>query len=118
MTFEAIYCPQCAHCYPYVVDALTLPCGHSIARTVKMKREIVGKYEIVAMKVRNSSQARARIMPDENGNLFVEFKKTGHHKWSLASLPAYRRWLEARSPKLLAAFEARGDVRRGAGARG
>ena len=114
MTFDLIYCPRCGHCYPRYEDAHTLPCGHSMAGTVKMWRETVGPYEVVAMKVSSRVRVEATLLPDGNGRRLVEYKKKGYKNKSLASLPAYLAHLERRAPALVAAFQARRDVRRGA----
>jgi hypothetical protein len=116
VTFYLIFCPSCGYCYPHYEDAHTLPCGHSMSGAVKMQRETVGRYEIIAMKIRNSSQAKATIMPGDNGDKLAEYKPKGYKKTTLASLGAYLNSLGRRNPKLRAAFEARRDVRRGAGA--
>ena len=114
MTFDLVYCPACGYCYPREDDAHTLPCGHSMGGAVKMKRETVGRYEIVIMKIRNSSQAKATVMPDGNGSKLVEYRRKGYKKPSLVSLLEFMALLGQRNPALRAAFEARRDVRRAA----
>lgn len=114
MTFEAVYCPQCGYCHPRVENAHTLPCGHSIVGTVQVTREVVGAYEYIWMKVRNSFQAGFWLRPDGNGKQIVEYKPKGKEKQYLMSLSTHLARLKARAPVLAAAFEARRDVRRGA----
>jgi len=112
MTFDLIFCPDCGHCYPRYEDAHTLPCDHRMGGVVKMQRETCGRYEIVTMKIRNSSQAEGIVMPDGNGSKLVLYRRKGYKKESVVSLGEFLGLLEQRNPALLAAFEARGHVRR------
>jgi hypothetical protein len=112
VTFYLIFCPSCGHCYPREEDAHTLPCDHSMSGAVKMRRETVGRYEIVTMNIRNSSQAKGTVMPDGNGSKLVLHRRKGYKKESVISLDTFLSLLEQRNPALHAAFEARRDVRR------
>jgi hypothetical protein len=113
VTFDLVYCPRCGYCYPRQDDAHTLPCGHSLLGAVKMRREVVGRYEVVRMKVRDLGDVEVLLMPDGNGGRLVEHRKKKCKKKSLASLDAYLAGAGQRNPVFVAAFRARLDVRRG-----